>query len=153
MSQLKSYAYPGVGEWAQKNLVYSQAIRVGNRIICSGQGGWDPSPEKMDLSKLIKENLMEEIDQAFSNVDLNLKHAGGKGWEQVYKVNTYSTDLRAQNGRVSENLRKWMPNHTAVWTAVGVSHLGLDGMHFEIEVEALDEEGAEEVSKTKTRAN
>jgi enamine deaminase RidA (YjgF/YER057c/UK114 family) len=151
MSQLKSYAYPGIGEWAQKNFAYSQAIRVGNRIVCAGQGGWDPSPEKIDLSKLIKEDLIEEIDQAFSNVNHNLKHAGGKGWEQVYKVVTYSTDIRAQHNRIVENLREWMPNHTAVWTEVGVSQLGADDMHFEIEVEALDEEGAEEVSKTKAR--
>lgn len=152
MSQLKSYAYPGIGEWAQKNLSYSQAIRVGNRIVCAGQGGWDPNPEVIDLSTLIKEDLMEEIDQAFSNVDHNLKHAGGKGWEQVYKVVTYSTDIKSQHTRIVENLRKWMPNHAAVWTEVGVSHLGADVAHFEIEVEAFDEEGAEELSKTKARA-
>lgn len=149
MSQLKSYAYPGWGEWAQKNLAFSQAIRVGDRIVCAGQGGWEPSPGKIDLSKLVKEDLMDEIDQAFSNVDHNLKHVGGKGWEQVYKVVTYSTDIKAQHDRIVENFRKWMPNHTAVWTAVGVSHLAADGMHFEIEVEAFDEEGAKEVSKTK----
>lgn len=34
MSSLKSYAYPGWGEWAQKNMSYSQAIRVGDRILC-----------------------------------------------------------------------------------------------------------------------
>ncbi|KAF9785664.1 hypothetical protein IL306_004785 [Fusarium sp. DS 682] len=86
MSQLKSYAYPGIGEWARENLSYSQAIRVRNQIVCAGQGRWDPSPAKIDLSSLIKKDLMEEIDQAFSNVDHNLKHAGGKGWEQVYKL-------------------------------------------------------------------
>lgn len=96
---------------------------------------------------------MEEIDQAFSNVDYNLKNAGGKGWEQVYKVVTYSTDIRPQHHRIVENLRKWMPNHTAVWTEVGVAQLGLDDMHFEIEVEAFDEEGAKEVSKTKSGAS
>ncbi|KAI3322962.1 putative L-PSP endoribonuclease family protein [Xylariaceae sp. AK1471] len=152
MSQLKSYAYPGLGEWAQKNFAYSQAIRVGNRIVCAGQGGWDTSPEHVDAPAPIKEDIKEEIDQAFANVDLNLKHAGGKGWEQVYKVVTYSTDIRAHNPMVIENLRKWMPNHTAVWTAIGNVQLGVEGMHFEIEVEALDEEGAEEVSKTKARA-
>jgi hypothetical protein len=38
MSNLKQYNYPGVGEWASANLNYAQAVRVENRIICSGQG-------------------------------------------------------------------------------------------------------------------
>lgn len=45
-----------------------------------------------------------------------------------------------------------MPNHTAVWPELGVSQLGADDMHFEIEVKASDEEGAEEVRKKKARA-
>jgi len=42
MSHLKYFCYPGVGlqKWAQYS--YSQAVRVGNRIECSGQG--PPSP-------------------------------------------------------------------------------------------------------------
>lgn len=34
----KHYSYPGMGEWARKTMAYSQAIRVENRIVCSGQG-------------------------------------------------------------------------------------------------------------------
>ena len=85
---------------------------------------------------------MEEIDQAFKNVDYNLKHAGGQGWSQVYKVVTYSTDIKPQHDRIVANFRKWMPNHSPVWTEVGVKMLGGDNMHFEIEVEAYDPEGA-----------
>lgn len=42
-------------------------------------GGWDPQTEK------ISDDLAEHVNQAFSNVELTLKHAGGKGWSQVYK--------------------------------------------------------------------
>jgi hypothetical protein len=38
MSGLKSYDYPGFGDWARENLHYTQAIRVGERIHCAGQG-------------------------------------------------------------------------------------------------------------------
>jgi hypothetical protein len=38
MSDCKSYQYPGWGEWARENLSFTQAIRVGDRIHCSGQG-------------------------------------------------------------------------------------------------------------------
>lgn len=160
MSNLQSYAYPGWGEWAQKNLHYVQAVRVGDRIICSGQGinynpclqtppqlkqpgGWDAKTPNIDLNNFIKPDLLAEIDQAFENVDYNLKQAGGKGWSQVYKIVTYSTDIRPQQDRIVENLRKWMPHHQPVWTEVGVKQLGADAMNFEIEVEAFDEEGAE----------
>jgi enamine deaminase RidA (YjgF/YER057c/UK114 family) len=98
---------------------------------------------------LIKPDLLDEIDQAFENVDYNLKDAGGKGWSQVYKIVTYSTDIRPQHDRIVENLRKWMPDHQSVWTEVGVKQLGADAMHFEIEVEAYDEEGAEVARRAK----
>lgn len=35
------FATPGYGEWAREHLHYSQALRIGNRIETSGQGGWD----------------------------------------------------------------------------------------------------------------
>lgn len=38
MSQPKFYVYPGLGEWARDNMHYSQAVRLGDRILCSGQG-------------------------------------------------------------------------------------------------------------------
>jgi enamine deaminase RidA (YjgF/YER057c/UK114 family) len=151
MSQLKSYAYPGIGEFARENFNMSQAIRAGDHIYISGQGGWEPNPEKIDFSNLIKPDLMDEIDQAFANVDHALKDAGGKGWEQVYKIVSYHTDIESQHARVAENSKKWMPNHTPVWTEIGVAGLGAPGMHIEIDVQAYDEEGAKEASKTKTK--
>jgi hypothetical protein len=38
MSHLQYYAYPGVGVNNQKKFRYSQAVRVGDRIECAGQG-------------------------------------------------------------------------------------------------------------------
>ncbi|KAI1392943.1 YjgF-like protein [Hypoxylon trugodes] len=141
MSDCKTYSYPGAGEWARKEMSYSQAIRVENRIVCAGQGGWDR--QTLEFSP----KLDEEIDQAFENVQENLKHAGGKGWTQVYRVVTYSTDIKATHQRIVENFRKWMPDHQPVWTEIGVKELGLPIMHFEIEVEAYDPQGAAEAAK------
>jgi enamine deaminase RidA (YjgF/YER057c/UK114 family) len=90
----------------------------------------------------VPSNLSKEIDQAFANVEYNLKNAGGKGWSQVYKVVTYCTEIHQQQEDVVRNLKAWMPNHRAIWTTLGVKQLGADGMHFEIEVEAYDPEGA-----------
>jgi enamine deaminase RidA (YjgF/YER057c/UK114 family) len=38
MSHLKYFNYPGVGENNKKNFRYSQAVRIGDKIECSGQG-------------------------------------------------------------------------------------------------------------------
>lgn len=38
MSHLTYYNYPGVGETNRQKFKYSQAVRVGDRIECSGQG-------------------------------------------------------------------------------------------------------------------
>ena len=38
MAHLQAYVYPGWGTWAEKNQGYTQAIRVGDRIVISGQG-------------------------------------------------------------------------------------------------------------------
>ncbi|KAF3031633.1 hypothetical protein E8E11_007898 [Didymella keratinophila] len=150
MSSVQAYAYPGWGEWAEKNLRYTQAVRVGDTIILSGQGGWDARRSEYELEKdFIKKDLVAEIDEAFANVDYALKHAGGKGWSQVYRVVTYSTDIPSQSEHIVANFRKWMPNHCPVWTQLGVSHLGSKQMHFEIDVEAYDEEGAAEARKAK----
>lgn len=39
MSSLKYHSYEGYGQTAVKDFHYSQAVRVGDRIECSGQGG------------------------------------------------------------------------------------------------------------------
>ncbi|KAK4466337.1 Endoribonuclease L-PSP/chorismate mutase-like protein [Cladorrhinum samala] len=138
MAHLSCFNYKGFGEAKRKELWYSQAIRVGDKIECAGQGGWDP------LTQEVKKDISEEIDQAFSNVDLALKTAGGKGWCQVYKINIYLTIIdEGVVGALVRNLQQWMPNHQPVMTAVGVAALGLEGMRVEIEVAAHDPEGAE----------
>lgn len=100
------------------------------------KGGWDPAvpngwPE-------FPTDLNEEIDQAFRNVELALRDAGGKGWSQVFRVNTYAVDLDACADRIVENYRKWMPDHQPIWTELGVRRLGDPKMRIEIEVVAHD---------------
>jgi hypothetical protein len=39
MSHLQYYNYEGVGEKNKEEYWYSQAVRIGDRIECAGQGG------------------------------------------------------------------------------------------------------------------
>jgi enamine deaminase RidA (YjgF/YER057c/UK114 family) len=102
-------------------------------------GGWTFENDTLNFP----ETQLEQIDQAFHNVDKTLKSGGGKGWEQVFRVNSYHTSITPEVGqRMAENYKKWMPNHKVIWTQIGVKELGAPDMMVEIEVSAYDPEGA-----------
>ena len=162
MSHLKYFNYPGWGDLMADT--YSQAVRVGDRIECSGQGtspnqrgthsvapfhdtltnqkltqspptgGWDPVTGELPADK----SAADQIEQAFKNVDIMLRHAGAsKGWGQVYRVNSYHCPLDKEViPKIKEVINKWCPDHKPTWTCIGVTNLGLDAMKVEIEVVA-----------------
>ncbi|CAJ0547525.1 Ff.00g042790.m01.CDS01 [Fusarium sp. VM40] len=139
MSQLKYSTYEGAGEFLTNLLGYSQTVRIGDRLEISGQGGWTFENDTLAFPS----TQLEQIDQAFYNVDKTLKSGGGKGWEQVFRVNSYHTSITPEVGqRMAENYKKWMPNHKVIWTQLGVKELGVPEMMVEIEVSAYDPEGA-----------
>lgn len=79
MSQF--FATPGYGETQLENMHYSQAVRIGDRVETSGQGGWDDDFE-------FPESLEDEIVRAFDNVERTLRTAG-TSWADVVHVNSY----------------------------------------------------------------
>lgn len=84
---------------------------------------------------MIPATAREQIEQAFKNVELALRDAGGKGWVQVYRVNSNHIPLDDQTVAIMvEQLKKWMPSHQPIWTCVGVPQLGEKEMKVEIEV-------------------
>lgn len=100
-------------------------------------GGWDPQTSE------VKSDLLEEIDQAFSNVELALKDAGIKdGWKSVFRVTSYHAgfdgDQERVFGKMVANFEKYMRGHEPIWTCVGVTALALPQMRIEIEVVAID---------------
>lgn len=131
MSHLQYFSYEGFGQQALKNTYYNQAARAGPIIELSGQGGWDRATGKVHADKA------QEVDQVFENIEVALKDAGGKGWDEVYKVRAYVVgwdDELAQH--MVRNLRKYCPNHAPALTGIGVARLAIDGMRVEIEVTA-----------------
>ncbi|EAU93517.1 endoribonuclease L-PSP [Coprinopsis cinerea okayama7 len=133
MSTLEYFTYDGFAEQLRDGFWYNQAVKIGDRIECSGQGGWDPATGKLPTS------ITAEIDQAFSNVDLALRTAGGQGWSQVYKIHIYMLDIKDEEAvkALVRNMKKWMPNHKPILTVVGVKDLALEGMRIEVEVAAV----------------
>jgi enamine deaminase RidA (YjgF/YER057c/UK114 family) len=64
-----SFHHPDTGRACTTVLHYSRAMRIGDRVEISGQGGWND-----DL--VIPESIEEEIEQAFKNVERTLATAG-----------------------------------------------------------------------------
>lgn len=84
-------------------------------------------------------DLESQIGQAFANIDMALKDAGGKGISQVFRITSYHPKSCGDAmPTMKENLLKWFPDHKPIWTAVGVENLGLPEMLVEIEAIAYD---------------
>jgi enamine deaminase RidA (YjgF/YER057c/UK114 family) len=135
MNSPQFYVTPGFGELLRAQLGFSQAVRLGNRIETSGQGGWDDD-------FVIRTDLREEIVQAFDNVERTLAEAGA-GWPDVIHLNSYhvpesSESIGASHNDVMvEQMRQRMGDRYPIWTQIGVPALGAPGMRIEIRVTAI----------------
>ncbi len=131
MDKPEFFVTPGYGEKALELLNYSQAVRIGNRVETSGQGGWD---DNFQFPSAVE----DEIAQAFRNVERTLATAGAS-WEHVIHVNSYH--VGGFPPEVNETMvrlyRHYMPGHAPIWTQLGVAALGLPEMRIEIRVTAI----------------
>jgi enamine deaminase RidA (YjgF/YER057c/UK114 family) len=131
MEKPKFFVTPGYGERQLNGMHYSQAVKIGNRVETSGQGGWNDDWQ-------FPESLADEIAQAFRNVARTLATAGA-GWEHVVHVNSYHVGgfPPGVNDVMVKLFRHYMPNHAPIWTSLGVAALGDPTMRVEIRVTAI----------------
>ncbi|KAL3440314.1 Endoribonuclease L-PSP/chorismate mutase-like protein [Aspergillus insuetus] len=119
IQSLQYYANKDIGVEKQVKFRFSQAVRLGHRIECAGQGGWDPKTGEFE------KEINAQIDLAFANVERNLKDAGGKGWSQVFRVNSYHVPINNEAlDAMVRNFKKYMPDHQPIRTCMGVTWLG-----------------------------
>lgn len=134
------FVTPGAGEKLSGKLGYSQALRVGDRVEISGQGGWDD-----DVT--FPESLEGEIRRAFVNVERTLAEAGAS-WRDVVAVNSWHVptapdEIGDDHNRVmADEFRKRLGDRAPIWTQVGVAALGAPGMRVEIAVTAIVDDEA-----------
>ncbi|GIG90539.1 Rid family hydrolase [Plantactinospora endophytica] len=139
MSAPEFFVTPGYGVTQLANMHYHQAVRLGDRIEISGQGGWDDDWN-------FPEDLEEEIVQAFDNVGRTLATAGAT-WRDVVAVDSYhipdSPDFigEVHNRVMVEQFRKHMGDRAPIWTEIGVAALGAPKMRVEIRVTATVDRG------------
>ena len=107
------------------------ALKADHASLNCVTGGWDPTTGE------ISPDGDTQIDQAFANVELNLKDAGADGWSQVYSIKSYHVPLdEVALAAMVRNLKKYLPNHRPIWTVLGVAALGEKEMKVEIDVVA-----------------
>lgn len=139
MSTATFTSTPGYGEIQFDRLHYRQAVRVGDRVDISGQGGWDAD---ISVAITFPESLDDEIVQAFDNVERTLATVGAT-WADVIAVDSFHVPaaddtIGDEHTRVMvEQFRKRMGDRGPIWTQIGVSALGAPGMRVEIRVTAL----------------
>lgn len=131
MSKPEFFITPGYGDHMLKEMHYSQAVKIGNRIETSGQGGWD---DEFNFPVAIE----DEIAKAFDNLTRTLA-AAGASWEHVIHVNSYHVGgfPPGVNETMVKLFRHYMPQHSPIWTELGVATLGLPQMRIEIRVTAI----------------
>jgi len=94
---------------------YSQAVRCGDTVYCSGQIGLDPAT--MQLA----DGIDAQIHRAFANLQAVAAAAGGTLADAV-KVTIYLVDL-GHFARVNEIIAQYFPQPFPSRAAVGVAAL------------------------------
>ncbi|WJH38843.1 Rid family hydrolase (plasmid) [Aliirhizobium terrae] len=131
MAKPELFVTPGYGQKFHDLLHFSQALKIGDRVEISGQGGWNDELE-------IPDSIVTEIETAFVNVRRTLATAGAD-WKDVVHVNSYHVGgfPAIVNETIAGLFREYMPDRAPIWTQTGVESLGLPAMRIEIRVTAI----------------
>jgi reactive intermediate/imine deaminase len=108
----------------------SQAFRVGDLIVTSGQAAIAPSGELVGVG-----DFQAQAEQVFANL-AQVLDAAGSSLEQVIKVTIYLTDMDRFPEIVALREKYFSPPYPAD-TIVEVSSLALPELEIEIEAMAL----------------
>lgn len=105
---------------------YSQAVKIGNTVYCSGQIPLDPA-----TMQLVNSDFKAEVHQVFKNLRAVAEAAGGS-LNDAAKVNIYLTDLSVF-AEVNEVMAEYFAQPYPARAAVGVKELPR-GSRVEIEM-------------------
>lgn len=105
---------------------YSQAVKVGDTVYCSGQIGLDPE------TMLLVEGIDAQIHRVFANLTA-VAHAAGGSMASAVRLTVYLTDL-GHFARVNEIMAEYVPQPYPARAAVGVASLPRGAL---VEVDAV----------------
>jgi reactive intermediate/imine deaminase len=105
---------------------YSQAVRVGNTVYCSGQIGLDPKTMQM------ADGIDAQIKRVFDNLKAVAEAAGGT-LNDAARFTVYLTDLK-HFAKVNEIMATYLTQPYPARAAVGVASLPRDAL---VEIDAV----------------
>lgn len=108
---------------------YSQAIRTGNLLYCSGQTPIDPQSGKVETI-----DIESQTHRALLNLEAVLKEAG-LGLSDVVKTNVYLTEMD-QFGKMNLVYADFFGDHRPARTTVAVKELPYQAL---VEIECIAE--------------
>ncbi len=106
---------------------YSQAVKAGNTVYCSGQIPLNPTTMKVEAT-----DFAGQAEQVFKNLKAVAEAAGGSCADFV-KLNVYLTDL-SNFALVNEVMKRYFSAPFPARAAIGVASLPLGVM---VEVEGV----------------
>lgn len=111
---------------------YSQAVRTGNLIYCSGQIPLDP-----ETGKIVGSNIEEQAQRVIDNIKLLLGGAG-LGLNNIVKTTVFLTDLGNFQG-MNKIYSAAFGDHKPARSTIGVKQLPMDAL---VEIECIVEASA-----------
>lgn len=111
--------------------IYSQAVRAGNYVYCSGSVGMTPE------GKMVEGSVQDRTRQILANLSAVLE-ASGMSLKNVVKANIYLSHLSRDFNTFNEVWKEVMPEPKPARTCVGVAELPAGGTDVEIEFVAYD---------------
>ena len=117
---------PESGKSAYKHFHFSQAVKSGGLLLCSGQVGTNPDHS-------IPESAEDEFRNAWQAVGEVLKEAG-LGFEDIVEYTSYHVDLGKNMKAFMQARDEVLSEPWPAWTAIGINELFMPGARVEIRV-------------------
>jgi len=110
---------------------FAQVVKIGNQIYIAGQTAVDENGNPVG-----KGDIETQTRQVFKNLQRCLEAAGAT-FDQVVKLNIYSTDLDAHLGTIAKLRKEYFPKEPVASTTVQVPRLVHPDWLLEIEAIAV----------------
>ena len=119
---------PKESKFLHDNYHFSQAVRSGELLLCSGQIG-------TGADNKVPADLSEEFTNAWNKVESVLKTAG-VDFSDILEYTSYHVGLQATMATFMKVRDQFLKEPWPAWTAIGITELAVPGAHVEIRVTA-----------------
>ncbi len=117
---------PESGKSAYKHFHFSQAVKSGGLLLCSGQIGTNPDHS-------VPESAEDEFRNAWQSVGEVLKEAG-LGFEDIIEYTSYHVNFNKNIQAFMKARDEVLSEPWPAWTAIGITELAVPGARVEIRV-------------------